>query len=284
MTKRIAVIGYDTQAVYHVADSIAEKINWQVCKDQNEVMLDLLKTDVKKHFASYQLHVLLNRSLNWKGKNKIICDTLFTDYCTMIAAMESGVITKEEYDIYAQKQTEFIETFQECCAIIYIHSDTALYQEQSIADPLPLKYMKLAHQYFTVQINKLKQEMKDKFIQIDSQSSLDEHYNKIAHLLQIDSNLKTEPIQETVEKSQSIREIILMRFPYMNIVDTKEEIRKRIDAFKAMDENINDYPCVHIEDEICTCLKISYDAEGDEEILCREYTGIQDVIDFFTKE
>lgn len=296
MNKRIAVIGHHLSAVTQLADQLGQCCNVKVYRDQNDEMYELLKMNTQKFFSAYQIHVLLNRLMHSENENCIVCDTMFTDYGAVSAAMETGMITKAEFDIYESKQSECLENLKNYDAVIYLKSSS--FSTGTSFDDLPLKYVIRCYEYFQQKLDKLQQQLQDHFLIIEEESIVTDSGNVLGlakHLAMdiFDVKQQTEikessPIMPMKNQPQ-VRSISALRkikekLPYLTVVSSKDQIRALIDEYrfgKALSARL---PCLFIdENDICTCLRIVMDDFGDESIECKEFGDVNDVIRFISE-
>ncbi len=279
--KRIAVIGSDKEIVEVLAYQLADKYHARILKNQSDEMWELLKLDMKKHFTAYQLHLLLNRLYHLKEQgNIVVCDTLFTDYCAMNAALESGIITAAEFNVYQRKYDEYLNSFFNYDLIYYIEDDHLL-SVQDIHSPLnqlSVGYWKLCQDSFKESIIAMKKQMQDKFIQLTATEvrSLD------TGTLSEDKAADTkEECKDNNKQHASLEQLIKERYPHINIVPSLDDIKWLIAQYQQNIDISAGLPGIFIDDQSCTCLKMTVDENGEEIISCENKSCLDDIISFF---
>lgn len=288
MTRRIAVIGHHLSAVSELADRLGQACKVEVYRDQNDAMYDLLKTDAQKYFSAYHIHVMLNRLMHHeKNESCIICDTLFSDYGAVMAALETGMITKAEFEIYNTNQTEWAESIQSYDAVIYLKPSTLSFKP-SYADDFSLKYVMRCYEHFKERLKKLQLQLKDRFLTIDEEG---DNFDSAKQLAMSVFDVKHDEVTTqapSAEKQSEHRSISVLnrlkeKMPYLAIADSKDQIRKLISEYQFGKELSVRLPCLYVDENDCiTCLRIVMDAYGDESIECKEFQDVDDAIRFLS--
>lgn len=288
MTKRMAVISHDLKVTGKLADFLGECSGVKVYKDQDDAMYELLKIDARKYFSPYQLHVLLNRLLHWSNEEDcILCDTLFTDYSATLAALESGMITQSEFEIYEAKQNECMEAFQGYDALIYLKPSNLIINDPITAN-FPLKYAAYCQKHFTQKLEILETQMKDRFLCIneDDPDCWEKAKNLALHVFG-GVPLKEQTKSDKTTKESSMKSPFILqlhqikeKLPYVDTVGSKDEIIALIKDFQARKTLTVRLPCLYMDDcGCCTCLRIMGD-DIDEWIECKEFCDLDEIIAF----
>lgn len=277
-TTKIAVIGSDQKAVEDTAKHLAEKYNARILNNQSDDMSELLKLDLIKHFSAYQLHLLLNRIHNMQEPgNIVVCDTLFNDHCAMSAALSAEIITASEYKLYKKKHDEFMQSFKGYDYVYYIEDELSINQIQAPMSELSVSYWKLCINSFYEEVAELKDMLKERFICLSAALTDSDNQEKIKPSDAIDEQIDIEAHEPTL--SEHIKEAL----PHVQIVESLDTIKQLIKQYQEDIDISSCLPCICIETEDATCLKLAYDEKGEEFIRCTKPETMDEIIAFFNE-
>ena len=276
-TTKIAVIGSNQTAVTALAEQLASRYGARVLINQKDEMLELLRLDMKKYFSAYQLHLLLNRIHHLKESgNVIICDTLHADFCAMNAALATGIISAPEYKLYKQKHDEFMESFSCYDYVYYIEDEMNVQQVEAPFSELSIHYWQLCINSFKEQIHKLADQLKERFIILPAaeNDSIPEEEFTSAEAIEVRAEVSDEAEKSIQERLQELQ-------PHVQFVASVNEIKEFISQYQDNIDISAFLPCICIEDDYCTCMKLTYDEQGEEIIRCQKKSSPDEIIAFF---